>query len=78
MEPALNFEHFEKKNEPHSSSISGVIDSQRRVYLNAIKDLVSENSLAVNVLITFKKKFFYGYCFSEKKTFKGEHGNESG
>ena len=24
-----------KKNEPHSSSISGVIDSERRAYLNA-------------------------------------------
>ena len=35
FESALNFEHFEKKNEPHSSSISEVIDSQRRVYLNA-------------------------------------------
>ena len=35
FESALNLEHFEKKNEPHSSSISEVIDSQRRVYLNA-------------------------------------------
>ena len=35
LESALNFEHFEKKNEPHSSSISEVIDSQRRAYLNA-------------------------------------------
>ena len=35
LESTLNFEHFEKKNEPHSSSISEVIDSQRRVYLNA-------------------------------------------
>ena len=34
-ESALNFEHFEKKNEPHSSSISEVIDSQRRVHSNA-------------------------------------------
>ena len=33
--PTLNFEHFEKKNEPHSSSISEVINSQRRVYVNA-------------------------------------------
>ena len=31
----LNFEHFEKKNEPHSLSISEVIDSERRAYLNA-------------------------------------------
>ena len=31
----LNLEHFEKKNEPHSSSISEVIDSGRRVYSNA-------------------------------------------
>ena len=35
LESALNFEHFEKINEPHTSSISGVIDSQRRIYLNA-------------------------------------------
>ena len=35
FDSALNFEHFEKKNQPHSSSISEVIDSQRRVYLNA-------------------------------------------
>ena len=36
FEFALNFEHFEEeKNEPHSSSISEVIDSQRCVYLNA-------------------------------------------
>ena len=37
LESILNFKHFEKKkkNEPHSSSISEVIDSQRRVYLNA-------------------------------------------
>ena len=31
----LNFENFEKKNEPHSLSISEVIDSERRAYLNA-------------------------------------------
>ena len=35
FESALNFPHLEKKNQPHSSSISEVIDSQRRVYLNA-------------------------------------------
>ena len=35
FESALNFEYFEKKNEPPSSSIYEVIDSQRRVYLNA-------------------------------------------
>ena len=34
---ALNFEHFEKKkkNELHGSSISEVIYSERRAYLNA-------------------------------------------
>ena len=32
----LNFLlHFEKKNESHSSSISKIIDSERRAYLNA-------------------------------------------
>ena len=30
----LNLEHFEK-NEPHSSSISEDIDSERRAYINA-------------------------------------------
>ena len=40
FESTLNFENFEKKkkkkrkNEPHSSSISEVIGSSRRVYLN--------------------------------------------
>ena len=35
LECKLNLEHFEKKkNEPHSSSISEVIDSERRAYLN--------------------------------------------
>ena len=33
LESTLNLEHFEK-NEPHSSSISEVIDSERRAYLN--------------------------------------------
>ena len=36
LESTLNFEHFEtKKNESHNSSISEVIDSERRAYLNA-------------------------------------------
>ena len=35
LESTLNFEHLEKKNEPHGSSISKVIDSERRTYLNA-------------------------------------------
>ena len=39
FESTLSFEHFEKKNEPHSSSISEVIDSERRAYLNAGKVL---------------------------------------
>ena len=34
FETTLNFEHFER-NEPHRSSISEVIASQKRVYLNA-------------------------------------------
>ena len=34
LECTLNLEHF-KKNEPHSSSISEVIDSERRAYFNA-------------------------------------------
>ena len=36
LESTLNFEHFEKKKKkPRSSSISEVIDSERRAYLNA-------------------------------------------
>ena len=38
LESMLSFEHFEKKKkekkEPHSSSISEVIDSKRCAYLN--------------------------------------------
>ena len=34
LESTLNFEHFERKNEPHSLSISETIDSKRRGYLN--------------------------------------------
>ena len=34
LKSTLNFEHFEKKNEPHSSSISEVVDSERHGYLN--------------------------------------------
>ena len=39
MESTLNFEHFEKKPEPHSLSISEVLDSERHAYLNALKVL---------------------------------------
>ena len=35
FEFALNFEHFEKRKELHSPSISEVIDCQRLVYFNA-------------------------------------------
>ena len=34
LESTLNFEHFEKKNESHSLSISEIINSERRSYLN--------------------------------------------
>ena len=34
LECTLNVEHFEK-NKSHSSSVSEVIDSERRAYLNA-------------------------------------------
>ena len=34
LEFALNFKHFQK-NEPHSLSISEVIDSEKRAYVNA-------------------------------------------
>ena len=32
--PTLNFEHFQKKIEPHSLSISEIFDSERRDYRN--------------------------------------------
>ena len=35
LESKLNFEHFEKNDEPHSSSIYEVTGSERRAYLNA-------------------------------------------
>ena len=35
LESTLILEHFEKKDEPHSSSIYEVTDSERRAYLNA-------------------------------------------
>ena len=35
LECTLNLEHFEKRNKPHSSSISEVIESEKRAYLNA-------------------------------------------
>ena len=35
LEFTLNFEHFEKINEPRRISISEVIDFERRAYLNA-------------------------------------------
>ena len=39
LEFTLNFKHFDKKNEPHSLSISKIIDPERRGYLNALKVL---------------------------------------
>ena len=35
LESALNFEHFEKKNETHGLNMSKVNDLQKRVHLNA-------------------------------------------
>ena len=35
LEPTLNFQCFGKKNEPHRSSISGVIAPEICAYLNA-------------------------------------------
>ena len=34
LEVTLNFEHLERKNEPRRLSISEIIDSERRGYLN--------------------------------------------
>ena len=33
----LNFEHFERKDEPHSCCISEITDCKKRGYLNAEK-----------------------------------------
>ena len=41
LECTLNLEHFEK-NQPHSSSISEVINSERRACLDALKVLFLE------------------------------------
>ena len=41
LECTLNLEHFEK-NEPRSSSIPEVIDSERRAYFNVYKVLLLE------------------------------------
>ena len=35
LETTLNFQHFIKENEPTNLSISEIIDSERRGYLNA-------------------------------------------
>ena len=34
LESSLNFEHFEKKHEPHFPNVSGVIHSQTHAYLH--------------------------------------------
>ena len=34
LESTLNFEHFKKKNEPRNLSISEIMDSEKRRYLN--------------------------------------------
>ena len=48
LECTLNLEHFEKKKGPHSSSISEVIDSERRGYLKVhlcrFENLIYSNS----------------------------------
>ena len=35
LESTLNCQHFERKNEPHSLSVSAIIDSEWCGYLNA-------------------------------------------
>ena len=47
-----------KKNEPHSLSISEVIDSEKRASLKCIKGLISENPSAVNVLKTNRTRLW--------------------
>ena len=44
-----NFQHFETKDEPHSLSISEIIDSEKRGYLN-VEGSVLRLPLAVNEL----------------------------
>ena len=48
LESTLNLKHFEK-NYPHSLSISEIIDSERRGYVN-VKGPVSQNPSGGNML----------------------------
>ena len=34
FDSALNFEHFQKKDDPHSLCISEITDHERRAYIN--------------------------------------------
>ena len=55
---------FKKKNEPHNSSISEVIDSERCACLQCIIALVSEKPITVNALTSPENS-----CNMQKRTF---------
>ena len=40
MKGAWNLENFQKKDEPHSLTISEIIDAEKRGYLNVLKVLL--------------------------------------
>ena len=40
LESKSNFQHFEIKDEPHSSTVSDSIDSETSCYLNVLKGYV--------------------------------------
>ena len=43
VESTLNLQHFQKNIDPHSLSISEIIDSKKRGYLNAWQVLFQDN-----------------------------------
>ena len=61
LESTLNFEHFEKKFELHSLSISEIIDSERRGYLNA------EKVLFLKILPEWTREWYFNINAASKR-----------
>ena len=61
LESTLNFEHFEKKFELHSLSISEIIDSERRGYLNA------EKVLFLKILPEWTREWYFNINAGSKR-----------
>ena len=64
FESTLNFEFFERNYESYNVSISEIIDSKKRAYLNALKFLVLKTLQCERVnesqkLLKSSKKYFY-------------------